>query len=673
MISSKLKQRIRQKQLRESVARPKTVVKGYNANNTKWLNESLDRWGDLVEDVEGYSPIRNNWTKAVTAAMMDNQYNLAKSRGFMNKNLNESTAMNTSVFGPKYGTSGGTLHSGDNFAPGDFRNPVAFMPVIRRTFPSLIANEVVGVQPMPNSTTYAVAVRYKYLRGANAPADSSVHHIHTNNGKGEEGGNGYDSEGIRGIQSKYSYDSTNNVINIVDVDGFPKSLPVASVIPTKNDKGEDKFTAVISPVVDQILGAKVSWGQGIVNQDTPDKALQAAQKKISAVFEKYNITTGYYVGMSQTDAPYGQLSATNDELGFQRVDTRFTGAVNNELARPLAGGRWQFRPEDTGVGAWVQSYEATASMARTAFDFSRIVINAVTRKIATTWTPELEEDLRNNSGIDVNEQAVTMLTYELTAEIDRECHVRMLYQALYNNEWSIWKGENADARWHGERAHALYLACLKQSMRMEARNHRGPANFLIVSPDVAAALEGLNLFQPFPADVNLSTNSLAVSKIGTLGGNRFTVYVDHKSPIYDKDDYGYGYDYMFDSAGTTQKGMPNYILLGYKGADAFDAGIIFCPYIPMMMHSATDPWSFTTQVGLSTRYAIADNIFGAHLYYHVIIVEGLGQAGLPDNVKKFYPAGLTPASVADTAGTFAVPVKATISGEVQTTTAGAGA
>ena len=661
MISKKLKQHIRQKQLTEATAvrRPKTVVKGYNASNTKWLNESLDKWGMLVEDVEGYAPIKSNWTKAVTAAMMDNQYNLAKSRGF----LNESTAMNTSVFGPKYGTSGGQLHSGDNFAPGDFRNPVAFMPVVRRTFPALIANEVVGVQPMPNSTTYAVAVRYKYLRGANAPADSSVHHVHSDNGKPQNGG--YDSHGLRGIESKYTYDAVSNTISVLDVEGFPKSFPVASVIPTKDAKGTDKYTGLIHPVVKQVLGAKLEDNPACVNMETADAALKKAQDIVRNRFGKE--TTGYYVGMSQTDAPYGQLNGDNDELGWQRLDTRFTGAVNKELAKPLAGGRWQFRPEDTGVGAWVQSYEATASMARTAFDFSRIVISAVTRKIATTWTPELEEDLRNNSGIDVNEQAVTMLTYELTAEIDRECHVKMLYAALYNGEWSVWRGENADARWHGERSHALYLACLKQSMRMEARNHRGPANFMIVSPDVAAALEGLNLFQAFPADVNISTNSIAVSKIGTLGGNRFTVYVDHKSPIYDKDDYGYGYDSMFDTSETVQKGMPNYVLLGYKGADAFDAGIIFCPYIPMMMHSATDPWSFTTQVGLSTRYAIADNIFGAQLYYHVIIVDGLGQAGLPEETKKFYPAGLTPASVADTTATFAVPVKATISGEIKST------
>lgn len=658
----KVRSRLARRPLTEAVMpvrRKKTVVQGYNADNSKWLNESLDRWGELVENVQGYAPIKNDWTKAVTATMMDNTYRLAKRRGFINES---APAMNTSVFGPKYGTTGGALHSGDNFAPGDFRNPVAFMPVIRRTFPALIANEVVGVQPMPNSSTYAVAIRYKYLRGANAPADSSVHHVHAEGGKPANGG--YDSHGLKGIESKYSYDAEAKTISIVDVDGFPKAFAEATAIETKNAAGETKYSAVISPIVEQVLGAKLNFGNGIVNQATAETALTNAHTKIAAAFTKVG-ETGYFVGISQTDAPYGQLNGNNDELGWQRTDTRFTGAVNKELARPLAGGRWQFRPEDTGVAAWVQSYEATAAMARTSFDWSKILIEAGVRKIATTWTPELEEDLRNNSGIDINEQATTMLTYELTAEIDRECHVRMLYAALYNGEWSTWNGELADARWHGERAHALYLACLKQSMRMETRNHRGPANFMIVSPDVAAALEGLNLFQPFPADVNLSTNSLAVSKIGTLGGNRFTVYVDHKSPIYDKDDYGYGYDSMFDTTETVQKGMPNYILLGYKGADAFDAGIIFCPYIPMMMHSATDPWSFTTQVGLSTRYGIADNIFGAQLYYHVMIIEGLGQPGLPDDVKKYYPAGYTPAGAADAAKTgFAVPVKATISGKL---------
>lgn len=662
MISRKFRSRLGRR-LNESVTRrPKTVVNGPIADNARWMNESLARWGELVEGVEGYAPIKNDWTKAVTATMMDNQYKLAKRRGFLNES---APAINTSVFGPKYGTTGGALHSGDNFAPGDFRNPVAFMPVIRRTFPALIANEVVGVQPMPNSSTYAVAIRYKYLRGANAPADSSVHHVHSNKGEAEVG---YDSHGIKGIESKYSYDPTNNTLSIVDVDGFPRTVDVATAVEVKDSKGVTKYSAVIHPLVYQICGKKLTTGAGILEKDSADTVIKKAQERVKQAFGgESSPVTGYFVGISQTDAPYGQLNGDNDELGWQRTDTRFTGAVNKELGRPLAGGRWQFRPEDTGVAAWVQSYEATAAMARTSFDWSKILIEAGVRKIATTWTPELEEDLRNNSGIDINEQATTMLTYELTAEIDRECHVRMLYAALYNGEWSTWNGELADARWHGERAHALYLACLKQSMRMETRNHRGPANFMIVSPDVAAALEGLNLFQPFPADVNISTNSLAVSKIGTLGGNRFTVYVDHKSPIYDKDDYGYGYDSMFDTTETVQKGMPNYILLGYKGADAFDAGIIFCPYIPMMMHSATDPWSFTTQVGLSTRYGIADNIFGAQLYYHVMIIEGLGQPGLPDDVKKFYPAGYTPASAADAAAQgFAVPVKATISGEVTT-------
>lgn len=645
---------------RKSLAESRKAVKGYDSANTKWLNENLQKWGALVECNDGYQPIKNNWTKAVTAAMIGNQYKLAKSRGF----LNENAASTTSVFGPKYGATGGALHAGDTFAPGDFRNPIAFMPVVRRTFPALIANEVVGVQPMPNSTTYAVAIRYKYLRGAHAPADSSVHHIHTNGGKTEQGG--YDSKGLRGIESKYAYDSTKNTITVVDVDGFPKTFDVAHVHPDHNKGGEEKFTAHAHPFVAQVLGEKLNPGNGTKLQDAAETALTNMQNVIKTAFGGAD-ATGTFVGMSQSEAPYGALNTDNDELGFQRLDTRFTGAVNKELGRPLAGGRVQFRPEDTGVAAWVQSYEATAAIARAAFEFSKIYVEAGSRKIATSWTPELEEDLQNNSGIDINEQAITMLTYELTAEIDREVHVRMLYAALYNGEWSVFDGQYADARWLGERGVALYRACLKQALRMEVRNHRGAANFMIVTPDVAAELEGLNLFQPFPADVNISTNNLAVAKVGTLGGNRFTVYMDNKSPIYDVDDYGYGYDSLFDTTETVQKGMPNYILLGYKGADAFDAGILFCPYIPLMLHTAVDPWNWSTQVGLSTRYGIADNIFGAHLYYHVIIIEGLAQPGVPEEVKKFYPAGLVPASAADTVPAFAVPVKAEISGEIKTT------
>lgn len=659
------------KKLTESIVRNARPVanRGNMAYSGKtggdWMRAAMNTWGALVESTDGFAPIENSHTKRVAAALLDNQTKHFKRIGALNES---APAVNTQVFGPNYGVTGGALHSGDTFATGDFRNPVTFMQVIRRVFPELIANDIVGVQPMPNSTCNVVAIRYKYLKGANAPADSSVHHVHTEGGKQtrtaagtEKGMDSYDSKGLRGIETRYQYDASARKLILVDRDGFPVAHELVIVLP--NDDVPGKFTVMVNPLVTRLIGdIEIPEHDG-----TFAGARKAGQDAVNAMFvggggEIKN--KGFFnVGISGDGNPAASaIDGKGAEIGWHKVDTRFTGAENKALANAsFAGGRIKFRPEDTGVAAWLGDYEGTGATARAAFDFKKTYVEAGIRKIATSWTPELEEDLRNNSGIDINEQGLTCLAYELTAEIDRELVVRMMYCALYNEEYSLWSGENADARWAGERARALYMDLIKCSIRMQTRNHRGPANFIIVTPDVAAALEGLSDFVSWTAESSVSTSNMAATKAGTLGGNRFTVYIDTKSPVYNGEDYGYGLTDLFAEAAEGTPGMPNYALLGYKGAESWDTGIIYCPYIPLMLHEAMDPYSFSKQIGLSTRYGIVDNIFGAELYYHMVIIDSLTQPGIDKSLKKFFPAGYVPASIAreglEVPAGFAIPVR----------------
>jgi hypothetical protein len=180
---------------------------------------------------------------------------------------------------------------------------------------------------------------------------------------------------------------------------------------------------------------------------------------------------------------------------------------------------------------------------------------------------------------------------------------------------------------------------------MQTRNRRGPANFIVCTPDVAALLESLDEFTTMPAQSNISTGNMATAKVGTLGGNRFSVYVDTRSAVYDGSDYGYGYDAMFEQPSTK---LPNYCMLGYKGAESYDAGIIYCPYIPIMVQQAVNPVDFTPQVGLMTRYGVLDNIFGAELYYHCIIVDSFAQPGVDKTLRGVYPAGYITPEIAKT-------------------------
>ena len=136
-------------------------------------------------------------------------------------------------------------------------------------------------------------------------------------------------------------------------------------------------------------------------------------------------------------------------------------------------------------------------------------------------------------------------------------------------------------------------------------------------------------FQWVTVQGNVSTQQTGVAKVGSLGG-RFQVYRDTRTEVQNSGIYGdVGY-----CAGTDPEGTGagiEYALLGYKGTEFYDSGIIYCPYIPVMVQRTIGPNDFAPRVGLLTRYGVVDNIFGASLYYHTIILKNLGQAFTPGN------------------------------------------
>ena len=128
-------------------------------------------------------------------------------------------------------------------------------------------------------------------------------------------------------------------------------------------------------------------------------------------------------------------------------------------------------------------------------------------------------------------------------------------------------------------------------------------------------------FQWVPVQGNVNTQPTGVAKVGSLGG-RFNVYRDTRTEVQNSNVYGSN-GYSGQTVGV------EYALLGYKGSEFYDTGIIYCPYIPVMVQRTIGPNDFAPRVGLLTRYGVVDNIFGANLYYHVIIVQGLGVAFTP--------------------------------------------
>ena len=683
---------------RTAQAAPKARLTQTQKNGQR-TRKAVKNWSELLECTAGFAPIRNKNVRNNTAMLLENQMR------WLNEN---SPAMTTAMFGPQNGLHGGDLGNSDFYAPGDMRNPTTILPMVRRIYPALMSNETVGVQPMPGPVALAFAIRYRYLKGANALGDSSTEHVHNTissptdaekramtarDGAGFElnADGKYDAAGIRGVETKARLTTDGKLITVVG-NGFPKSFDVISdVIDGKQYvhplllqlTASQKITVpakatgnlVISNTYDGVV-VEGTWVEDSTSTETPKALVKqglTAKQTIDTVatamgLDLTDIKAGMtIVGISDPakgdvhissikfNETTGKWDLGNSEMGYQRVDTRFTGMQDKRLLEPLAGGRWQFRLEDTGIGAKVHAFEATGAIARTSFGFEKQAVEASTRRLSTSWTLETQEDLKNTNGIDIDTEATQQMSYELQAEIDREMTVRMLYSALKHGEWSVWSGKLADARWMGERARAFYQFIIKMAMRMRVRNHRGAANFIVCTPDVAALLQMLEDYIPMQVNNTIELNNAQSAAAGTLGGNKFNVYIDERTAVYSTDDYGQGYDEMFDQTEHEVK-LPNYCMLGYKGSETYDAGIIYCPYIPIMVQTATDTNSFAPHVGLMTRYGVMDNIFGSHLYYHVILIDDFSNPGVQEDAH-LYPNGYVGQKDSEWTPNYAFPVQ----------------
>jgi len=465
--------------------------------DTARASQLLEKWAPVLDySSDKIRPIEDEHSRLTTAILMENQERWCLTEA-------GNSAGNGGAFGSGSSIGGvytppANITSRDAYATGDARLPKVLIPMIRRTFPELITNEIVGVQPMSGPVGLAFALRYRY------EADSL-------------GGAG--------------------------IDGY------ASPGPT-------------------------TYGAGIQ-----------------------------------------RAAADGREMGYQYLDTRFTGTSASSLT---GNDVFSILGEDQGVAALLSDLELTGNIPQVTIEFSKTAVEAGTRRLAARWSVELEQDLKNMNGLDIDNELTNAMSYEIQAEIDREMVIRMLQVALNAGRgpgYSFWYAASADARWLGERGRDFYAKIIVEANRIAIRNRRGSANFIIATPRVCAILEMLPEFSWMPVQGNIKTQPTGVAKVGSVGG-RFQVYRDTRTEA------------QFQTG--ARASALEYALLGYKGGEYYDTGIIYCPYIPVMIQRTIGPNDFAPRVGLMTRYGVVDNIFGAYLYYHVIIVSGLGTAFQPD-------------------------------------------
>ena len=276
------------------------------------------------------------------------------------------------------------------------------------------------------------------------------------------------------------------------------------------------------------------------------------------------------------------------EAFYGEADTDFTGTGTHANTLPNAAAT-------TGTGMATNAAEALgdgvgADFGEMAFSIEKVTVAAKSRALKAEYTTELAQDLKAVHGLDAETELANILQSEILVEINRE-----LVRTIYNNAVVGAAGTatpgtfdldvDANGRWSVEKFKGLMFQIEQEANAIAKDTRRGKGNMVICSSDVASALQMAGILDYTPA---LNSNSLAVDDTGnTFAGvlnGRYKVYIDP---------YAVG----------------NYLVVGYKGSSSFDAGLFYCPYVPLQMVRAVGENSFQPKIGFKTRYGMVANPF----------------------------------------------------------------
>ena len=234
---------------------------------------------------------------------------------------------------------------------------------------------------------------------------------------------------------------------------------------------------------------------------------------------------------------------------------------------------------------------ATGTFPQMGFSIEKVTVSAKTRALKAEYSLELAQDLKAIHGLDAETELSNILSAEILAEINRE----VVRSVIVTAEKGATEGTTAsgifdldtdsNGRWSVEKFKGLMFQVEREANQIAKQTRRGKGNIILCSSDVASALQMAGVLDYAPA---LNSNALNVDDTGnTFAGvlnGRLKVYIDPYAAA-------------------------NYMVVGYKGTSPFDAGLFYCPYVPLQMVRAVDPDTFQPKIGFKTRYGMAPNPF----------------------------------------------------------------
>jgi hypothetical protein len=344
---------------------------------------------------------------------------------------------------------------------------------------------------------------------------------------------------------------------------------------------------------------------------------------IFAMRSRYDGQSGTETFFDEVDTTFsGQNNSRNLSNGFSDglvgFGTTNQDGTNPNVLNPVGTATTNPSPYNVGQGMATGDSEALGDAAANAFNqmafsIEKVTVTAKSRALKAEYSLELAQDLKAIHGLNAEAELANILSTEILAEINREV-IRTIYKvaeqgaAVNTATAGVFDLDvDSNGRWSVEKFKGLLFQIERDANAIAQRTRRGKGNTIICSADVASALTMAGVLDYTPAlNANLNVDDTGNTFAGVLQG-KYRVYID---------------PYAANVA------ADQYYVVGYKGSSAYDAGIFYCPYVPLQMVRAVGQDTFQPKIGFKTRYGIVANPFAEGTD------QGLGRLRL--NANRYY-------------------------------------
>ena len=324
-----------------------------------------------------------------------------------------------------------------------------------------------------------------------------------------------------------------------------------------------------------IFAMKSRYGTGSTSND-------------EALYNEANTTWGGDSSVTQTAGPSGLSGLLDDSAGGGSPTRTVDSSIDDSRTGPVQAGGM---PTGDAEGLGSSSVDPNSTFNEMGFTIEKATVTATSRALKAEYSLELAQDLKAIHGLDAETELANILSTEILAEINREVirtiNAQAKTGALTNNtaiNGIFDLSTDADGRWSVERLKGLIMQIERESNVIAKETRRGKGNFIICSSDVASGLAASGMLDYSPAmSTNLNVDDTGNTFAGTLNG-RTKVYIDPYASV-------------------------DYCNVGYKGTNPYDAGVFYCPYVPLTMVRAVGENTFQPKIGFKTRYGMASNPF----------------------------------------------------------------